>query len=97
MRFALILYSMGTLRSFGAIALLSFASSFAAQSEAPSSLTPDAKNLEAWANFIRPNDDELSYEKIGWRSSFWPAIEEARRLGRPVLLWTMNGHPLGCT
>ena len=21
----------------------------------------------------------------------------ARRLGRPILLWTMNGHPLGCT
>ena len=68
-----------------------------AQSDAPSSLTPDAKNLDAWAEFIRPNDDELSYEKIGWRSSFWPAIEEARELGRPVLLWTMNGHPLGCT
>ena len=36
-------------------------------------------------------------ERIGWRNEFWPAVEEARRLGRPILLWTMNGHPLGCT
>ena len=67
------------------------------QGKAPQSLTPESGNLDSWADFIRPSGDELSYEKIGWRSSFWPAIEEARGLGRPVLLWTMNGHPLGCT
>jgi len=47
--------------------------------------------------FIRPSADELSFEDIGWRNAFWPAVEEARALGRPILLWTMNGHPLGCT
>ena len=61
------------------------------------SLTPDAKNLATWADFIRPNADELKYESIGWRNAFWPAVQEARKLGRPILLWTMNGHPLGCT
>lgn len=47
--------------------------------------------------FIRPSADELSFEDIGWRNAFWPAVQEARALGRPILLWTMNGHPLGCT
>jgi hypothetical protein len=61
------------------------------------SLTPDAKNLATWADFIRPNAEELKYESIGWRNAFWPAVQEARKLGRPILLWTMNGHPLGCT
>lgn len=58
---------------------------------------PNAKTLDTWVSFIRPSEAELAYEKIGWRNKFWPAVEEARKLGRPILLWTMNGHPLGCT
>ena len=65
-----------------------------AQGKAP---TPGPKNFERWLRFIRPADHELAYERIGWRNRFWPAVEEARELGRPILLWTMNGHPLGCT
>ena len=61
------------------------------------SFLPDAKNYDAWLKFIRPSKDELSFERVGWRSQFWPAVVEARSLGRPILLWTMNGHPLGCT
>lgn len=58
---------------------------------------PNAKNFDRWVKFIRPNSRELSFEQIGWRNQFWPAVQQARELGRPVLLWTMNGHPLGCT
>ncbi len=64
-------------------------------------LTPPAERpaawIDHWAEFIRPSADELSYESIGWRNQFWPAVQLAQELGRPVLLWTMNGHPLGCT
>ena len=67
------------------------------QEKAPQSLIPEAKNLDPWADFIRPSRDELLYESIGWRNQFWPAVQEAKELGRPILLWTMNGHPLGCT
>lgn len=69
----------------------------AAKSDAPESQTPDRKNFTAWADFIRPNSEELKFESIGWRNQFWPAVQEAKKLGRPILLWTMNGHPLGCT
>ena len=77
-------------------AVVSFAASVSAQADRLSQ-TPDAKNWKDWLAFIRPSDSELSYEDIGWRNAFWPAVEEARKLGRPILLWTMNGHPLGCT
>ncbi len=60
-------------------------------------LVPDATNYRRWIEFITPSEEERSFERIGWRHQFWPAVEEARRLGRPILLWTMNGHPLGCT
>ena len=57
----------------------------------------DATNFERWLKFIQPDAKEQAYKEIDWRNSFWPAVQEAKRLGRPILLWTMNGHPLGCT
>lgn len=61
------------------------------------SYVPDAQNFAKWVEFISPSRDELAFERIGWRNQFWPAVQEAKKLGRPILLWTMNGHPLGCT
>jgi hypothetical protein len=58
---------------------------------------PTAANLAAWTEYIEPDATEAAYRGIAWRSAFWPAVQEARALGRPVLFWTMNGHPLGCT
>lgn len=65
--------------------------------QAPSSIEPSATNLDAWIKFIQPSAQEASFKEIGWRNTFWPAVQEAKRLGRPILFWTMNGHPLGCT
>ena len=58
---------------------------------------PTAADYERWARAIEPDEQERSYEQIAWRNAFGPAIAEARALGRPVLLWAMNGHPLACT
>ncbi len=60
-------------------------------------IEPTANNFRSWLKFIQPSAQELRYKEIGWRNEFWPAVLEAKKLGRPVLLWTMNGHPLGCT
>ena len=65
--------------------------------QAPASLEVGPENFAAWGAFIRPSAKERKFEEIGWPNQFWPAVEEARALGRPLLLWTMNGHPLGCT
>ena len=65
--------------------------------QAPASQEPSADNWREWLTFVQPAEQEQAYREIGWRNSFWPAVQEARELGRPILFWTMNGHPLGCT
>lgn len=55
------------------------------------------RTLEAWRALIEPQPSELAWAEIPWRSSFWSALTEAQENERPILLWAMNGHPLGCT
>lgn len=80
----------------GSWAILALVGVLMAQGEAVSPAGPAVSLAEGLAA-IRPSEAELAYRAIGWRNRFWPAVEEARRLGRPLLFWTMNGHPLGCT
>lgn len=54
-------------------------------------------NIRKWIAFIRPSADDSRWERLEWRTELGAAVEEARALQRPILLWTMNGHPLGCT
>ena len=37
------------------------------------------------------------WQRIPWRLDLLAARREALALGRPLFLWSMNGHPLGCT
>ena len=50
-----------------------------------------------WRDHIRPSAEELSWQSIPWRSTFWDAVVEAQRQQKPILVWAMNGHPLACT
>ncbi|MEW6158925.1 MAG: hypothetical protein AB1813_15985 [Verrucomicrobiota bacterium] len=50
-----------------------------------------------WRDYILPKPQELAWLKIPWRNNLWEAAIEANQRDKPVLLWTMNGHPLGCT
>jgi hypothetical protein len=54
-------------------------------------------NLKKWIDFILPRESDIKWERLEWRPEFGAAIQEAKALQRPILLWTMNGHPLGCT
>ncbi len=55
------------------------------------------RSLEEWRAAIEPGAAELRWLAIPWRASFWSALIEAQEQGKPLLLWAMNGHPLGCT
>ena len=55
------------------------------------------ENLAEWETFIRPTTSELAWRKIRWHTNLHAAAEEAKRLKRPILLWTMNGNPCGET
>ena len=50
-----------------------------------------------WQEFIRPTKDELAWAEIPWIRTFYDGLVESDREQKPLLLWVMNGHPLGCT
>ena len=46
---------------------------------------------------IQPQGEESAWLSIAWKTDLWEARKTAARLGKPILLWEMDGHPLGCT
>ena len=65
-------------------------SSFAAEPIRPA----EFKQLHA---IIKPKSEEEKWVRIPWRTSLWEARHEAAHEGKPIILWEMDGHPLGCT
>jgi hypothetical protein len=51
---------------------------------------------ELWA-VIRPQAGEGKWDRIPWMASLWDARKRAAVEGKPILLWEMDGNPLGCT
>jgi len=54
-------------------------------------------DFDAWREHLRPGADELSWEAIPWKASLAEGVGVAAAVEKPLLLWVMNGHPLGCT
>jgi hypothetical protein len=54
-------------------------------------------NYAVWRKHILPDTGELAWQQIPWATTFKDGILAADVAGKPLLLWTMNGHPLGCT
>lgn len=57
-------------------------------------ITP--RQFESLHSTIKPTAEEQSWNNIPWLASLWEARELAAREGKPILLWEMDGHPLGC-
>lgn len=47
-------------------------------------------------SIIKPNLDEEKFMQIPWMIDLWEARKKAASEDRPILLWEMDGHPLGC-
>lgn len=45
---------------------------------------------------VRPATGEDKFDQIPWLTSLWDARQQAAKAGKPILLWEMDGHPLGC-
>jgi hypothetical protein len=56
-----------------------------------------ADQFDRLHRLIKPEPGEDRWASVPWRTSLWEARQEASRLGKPLLLWEMDGHPLGCT
>jgi hypothetical protein len=62
-------------------------------------IPPLPSDLEGFARLhraIKPRPEERRWTQIPWEVDLWAARRRALDLGKPLLLWAMNGHPLGC-
>ena len=54
-------------------------------------------DLDAKVASVLPTAQEDRWLEIPWRTELMSARVEAREQGKPLFVWTMNGHPLGTT
>ena len=67
----------------------------------PVSTTPvpeqmTAERMAALQKVIRPCEGEDAFDNIAWLTTIHDARVKAAKEGKPILLWEMDGHPLGC-
>ena len=56
-----------------------------------------ASDLDARIAAVLPTPEEDAFLKIPWRLNILQARAESARTGKPLFIWSMNGHPLGHT
>ena len=42
-------------------------------------------------------DPDAAWRTIPWKIRLLDAQRDAAREGKPIFIWAMDGHPLGCT
>ena len=67
----------------------------------PAAQTPsaDADTLayESARAEVMPDEAERRWEEIEFLPSYAAGLKAASDEQKPLMLWVMNGHPLGCT
>ncbi|MDB4773022.1 hypothetical protein OAG20_03185 [Verrucomicrobiales bacterium] len=53
------------------------------------------KTFASWHQTLRPSKE--AWTTIPWQVSLVPAQQLALKEGKPLFVWAMDGHPLGCT
>lgn len=56
-----------------------------------------SQGLDARIAEILPTPAEEKWLSILWRTDLSVARQNAQGEGKPMFLWIMNGHPMGCT
>lgn len=57
----------------------------------------DTTRLASVIEQVVPGPDELLWRAIPWRATLRAGLQDGTAERKPVLLWAMNGHPLGTT
>ncbi|MBL67663.1 MAG: hypothetical protein CMO74_04290 [Verrucomicrobiales bacterium] len=63
---------------------------------AQTALALDEKDFQKLHRELQP-DPKATWRTIPWKTSVLDAQAEAARTGKPIFIWAMDGHPLGCT
>ncbi len=58
--------------------------------------TRPVPTLERRVQEILPTAEEERWLQIPWRTNLSEARRDAAKENKPILLWVMNGNPLGC-
>jgi hypothetical protein len=53
-------------------------------------------NLDRLKSVIKPSAEETKWEQIPWQVDLWQARRKAAEAGKPIVLWEMDGNPMGC-
>jgi len=53
--------------------------------------------LDRKVESVLPQASEERWLRIPWQLNLAKARAESQRAGKPLLLWVMDGHVLGCT
>jgi hypothetical protein len=56
-----------------------------------------AGDLDTKVASVLPTAEENRWLSIPWRTDLSAALKESQRVHKPVYMWVMDGHPLGCT
>jgi hypothetical protein len=57
----------------------------------------DPQILRGLRPTIQPQPGEDRWAAIPWQASLWAGRQKAASLGKPMLVWSTHGHPLGTT
>ncbi len=55
------------------------------------------RSVDTWCSILEPTPADSAWRAIPWHATLHSGIAAASAEGKPLLLWLMNGHPLGCT
>ncbi|HYF01709.1 MAG TPA: hypothetical protein VEJ18_22500 [Planctomycetota bacterium] len=66
---------------------------FLALQSAGDGAVPD---LDTVRQLVKPRVSETKWEEIPWEIDLWEARRKAAALGKPIMLWEMDGNPMGC-
>lgn len=56
-----------------------------------------AQDIDARIAEIVAKPSEEKWLSIPWRTNLTEARIASHKKGKPIFMWIMNGHPMGCT
>ena len=52
--------------------------------------------MAALQTLIKPRPEETRWDQIPWQVDLWDARRKSALEGKPIMLWEMDGNPMGC-
>ncbi len=57
-----------------------------------------AINFDQVHSLVKATEEETIWkDQIDWHTDLWEARQLAGKVGKPIFIWEMDGHPMGCT